>query len=335
MSVASRNPFALLDDEPSAPAAPAPAKKESAPAPAAPAKKSNAPRGGKYPSRGGGRPRDSAPADEPAEDGGRRKFDGEGRGRGRGGRGRGDRGGRGRGGARGERLDRHSASGKTDTEKKVSQGWGAEEGAAELKDEVTGAADATAEADAWGAPAAAEGEADPWASAAPVVEGTAPAEAGEAKNDDRRQRRERTPEEEDNTVSYEEYLAQKAAAAEAEKHALRPANDGADDWTSSVQELKKSEEDAFFVGKQKAAPKAKAKKDEKVFLEIDARFERPQRGGFGGRGRGETRGRGDGRGRGRGEGRGRGRGEARGGRGSAPRQAAPTFDDESAFPSLS
>ncbi|VDB99629.1 unnamed protein product [Peniophora sp. CBMAI 1063] len=328
MSVASRNPFALLDDEPSAPAAPAPAKKDSAPAPAAPAKKSNAPRGGKYPSRGGGRPRDSAPADEPAEDGARRKFDGEGRGRGRGGRGRGERGGRGRGGPRGERLDRHSATGKTDTEKKVSQGWGADEGAAELNAEVSGAADAAD--DAWGAPAAAaEGEADPWATPAAAAEGAAaPAEAGEAKADDRR-RRERTPEEEDNTVSYEEYLAQKAAAAEAEQHALRPANDGADDWTSSVQELKKSDEDAFFVGKQKAAPKAKAKKDDKVFLEIDARFERPQRGGFGGRGRGE------GRGRGRGEGRGgRGRGEGRG-RGSAPRQAAPTFDDQTAFPSLS
>ena len=41
-------------------------------------------------------------------------VDGEGRGRGRGGRGRGERGGRGRGGPRGgDRLDRHSATGKT------------------------------------------------------------------------------------------------------------------------------------------------------------------------------------------------------------------------------
>ena len=44
---------------------------------------------------------------------GRPRGSGEGRGRGRGGRGRGERGGRGRGGARGERLDRHSATGKT------------------------------------------------------------------------------------------------------------------------------------------------------------------------------------------------------------------------------
>ena len=65
--------MAIPTAAPSAPAAPAPAKKEPASAPAAQAKKSNAPRGGKYPSRGGGRPRDAAPADEPAEDGGRRK----------------------------------------------------------------------------------------------------------------------------------------------------------------------------------------------------------------------------------------------------------------------
>ena len=80
----------------------------------------------------------------------------------------------------------------------------------------------------------------------------------------------------------------------------------------------------------KSTPKPRAKKEEKVYLEIDARFERPARGGRGGRGgeRGGERGfRG---GRGRGEGRGRGRG-ANGASASAPLNV----DDETAFPSLS
>ena len=74
-----------------------------------------------------------------------------------------------------------------------------------------------------------------------------------------------------------------------------------------------------------SAPKAKAKKEEKVFIEIDARFERPSRGG---RGRGGDRGgeRGT-RSRGRGGGRGRG--------GNGPNAPATlNVDDEKAFPSL-
>lgn len=77
----------------------------------------------------------------------------------------------------------------------------------------------------------------------------------------------------------------------------------------------------------KTAPKARAKKEEKVFLEIEARFERPDR-GRGGRGRGD---RGGDRGRDRGRG-GRGRG-ARGGRQNA--NSAVDVNDAAAFPSLS
>lgn len=77
----------------------------------------------------------------------------------------------------------------------------------------------------------------------------------------------------------------------------------------------------------KSAPKARTKKEEKVFIEIDAHFERPDRGG---RGRG-GRGRGD---RGRGGGRERGGGGNRGDR--QTRSSAPVaIDDETAFPSLS
>ena len=79
--------------------------------------------------------------------------------------------------------------------------------------------------------------------------------------------------------------------------------------------------------KSKSAPKARPKKEEKVYLEIEARFERPDRS----------------RGRGRGERGGSDRGDrGRGSRGSrvTPRvdrqngAAVINFDDQAAFPSL-
>ena len=78
----------------------------------------------------------------------------------------------------------------------------------------------------------------------------------------------------------------------------------------------------------KSAPKARAKKEEKVYLEIDARFERPDRGGGRGRGRGDARG-GD---RARGT---RGRGAPRGGRQNGNGAPTVNVDDQTAFPSLS
>ena len=69
-------------------------------------------------------------------------------------------------------------------------------------------------------------------------------------------------------------------------------------------------------------PKNRTKKEEKQVIEIDARFERPSRGGRGGRG-GE---------RGRG-GRGRGRGRADDGA-NGSRTANLDVDDQTAFPSL-
>jgi hypothetical protein len=76
----------------------------------------------------------------------------------------------------------------------------------------------------------------------------------------------------------------------------------------------------------KSAPKARTEKKEKVFIEIEARFERPPRGG---RGRGADRGEGRARG-GRDRG-GRGRGRANG----TPSTPVVSVDDETAFPSLS
>lgn len=73
----------------------------------------------------------------------------------------------------------------------------------------------------------------------------------------------------------------------------------------------------------KNTAKARTEKKEKVYLEIDAHFERPSRGG---RGRGGDRGERD---RGRG-----GRGRSRGGAFSASTPLI-SVDDEAAFPSLS
>lgn len=89
------------------------------------------------------------------------------------------------------------------------------------------------------------------------------------------------------------------------------------------------------MSKGKSAPKARAKKEEKVYLEIDARFERPARGGERG-GRGGGRGdRGGDRGGDRRGGGGRGRGAPRPPRGGNNNSAAVNVNDESAFPSLS
>ncbi|KAF8203614.1 hypothetical protein BJ912DRAFT_202823 [Pholiota molesta] len=345
MSVATKNPFALLDDD--APAVTAPVSKEEpapAPAPAArgTAQKSRggpAARGGKYYQRGG-KPKDAAPAvtedsEGPKKSEAREPRDGA---RGRGARGRGAaRGGRGR------PFDRHSQTGKTDSDKKIHQSWGGDDGNAELKTEQAAIVDASAEAtgNEWGAEpsttdwsgAAVETAVDAWATTA--ADATADAEA----KPERRPRRDAEPEEEDNTLTLDQYLAQQKEKDDiVPKLETRKANDGADDvFKDAVALSKNEEEDAYFVGKTRSAPKARAKKEEKVYLEIDARFERPDRGGRG-RGRGgEGRG-GEGRG---GEGRGgdrprgtRGRGAPRGGRqnGSAP---VVNVDDQTAFPSLS
>ncbi|KAF5374991.1 hypothetical protein D9758_000244 [Tetrapyrgos nigripes] len=332
MSVASRNPFALLDEAADSRPASPPPKAPAAPAPASTrgtnqkSRGGPASRGGKYYARGGAKSTQArdGPTDDSAEPA-PRKFDGErGRGRGRGGRG-------GRGGGGGERggrrqFDRHSATGKTDSDKKVHQGWGGDDGNRELQDETTANVDAAAEAatpaDAWGAEGATS--ADAWGTDGAAADGSAP--AADAKPDGRPPRRE---EEEDNTLTLDQYLAQKKEKdlAAVPKLEARKANEGATGNWKDVVPLQKGEEDAYFVGKGKSAPKARAKKEEKVFIEIDAHFERPSRGG--GRGRGGDRGRGGGGRGGRG---GAGRGRPNGNNNSAP---TVNVDDETAFPSLS
>ncbi|KAG6878407.1 hypothetical protein C0993_007589 [Termitomyces sp. T159_Od127] len=327
MSVATRNPFAILEAEDSRPPSPAPKAPAPAPAPPAPPRSSQksrggpAARGGKYYARGGkSASKDPNSTQNGVEDAaaseGQRKF--EGRGRGRGGRGGAQRGGR-------RPYDKHSQTGKTDSDKKIQQSWGGADGKTELKVEEAAAVDATAEASEWTAEG---GNTADWDAPAqgPATDAAPAAEGDKA---DGRPRKEKEAEEEDNTLTLDQYLAQQKEKESVvpKLESARQANEGADTniWKDVVPLTKGEGEDSYFVGKTKAAPKARTKKEEKQYIEIDARFERPDRGGRG-RGRGGDRG-GD---RARG---GRGRGGARGNR---PTEApAVNVDDETAFPSLS
>lgn len=333
MSVATANRFAFLDEDDSsndvAPT-PAPAPKSATPAEAPRTTRgrggntnNTSSRRGTYYKRGGGNPNTAIPTTDAdgftsgtPNDLGARQNRTEGRPEGRG-RGRGGRGGR---GGRDDRraFDKHSQTGQVDTEKQINAGWGADTGAAELIAEAAGEADAAAEG------AAAETTAE------------TPAAEGEAKKDGdatpaRKSRREEE-EEEDNTLTLDEYLAQKKASDAVPK--LEGSARQVDaEFKDAVLVTKDEADDVYFAGKTKAPPKARAKKEEKVVIEIDARFERPQRDGARG-GRGGDRG-----GRGRGERGGRGRGGPRGGAGERPTGGRNTaravdVDDEKAFPSL-
>jgi plasminogen activator inhibitor 1 RNA-binding protein len=257
----------------------------------------------------------------------------------------------------------HYLTSISDSDKKVHQGWGGDDGTTEFKTEEAATVDAAAESGAndWNAaPASAADDwagtgantsTDAWGPATPAVDASTvpsdPAAATPADNDkpEGRSRRDREPEEEDNTLTLSQYLAQQKEKDSAipKLENTRKANEGASDdlWKDAVPLSKNEEEDAYFVGKvclfffllspftnlvkSKSTPKARPKKEEKVYLEIDARFDRPERGGRG-RGRGE---RGGDRGRG---GRG-GRGGPRDG-GRSNGVTSINVDDQAAFPSL-
>jgi len=172
----------------------------------------------------------------------------------------------------------------------------------------------------WAAPAT---TADDWG--APTQD-SAPEQPPEADKPDGIRRKDRDPEEEDNTLTLDQYLAQQKEKESSllPKLETRKANEGVGDtiWDGATR-LEKGEGETYFSGKTKTTPKARVEKKEKVFLEIDVRFERPSRGG---RGRGADRGEGRGRGS-------RGRGRGRGGANGAP--TSVDVDDKNAFPSLS
>jgi hypothetical protein len=149
----------------------------------------------------------------------------------------------------------------SDSDKKVHQGWGGDEAGTELKAEEAGNTDAQAEGvaaatdgwdpvpiDPWGAPPAT----DPWG--APPAEGDiAPAPEDEKVDDDRKPR-EREFDEEDNTISYDEYLAQlkdTTTSSIPKLEGVRGANEGAEEdvWGNVIEHKRNEDEEAYYVGK--------------------------------------------------------------------------------------
>lgn len=150
--------------------------------------------------------------------------------------------GRGRGSGTRREYDRRNATGKTDTAKATEQSWGNE---------------AEAQQSASAEPIDAQDPAAPETSAPRADEAPAQEE-----------------EEEDNTVSYEEYLKQKAEKASASSALkLRQANEGADDSKWGNQELtRESQNDTYFAGVQKAKAGSQKERKQKEMLEIEQRF---------------------------------------------------------------
>jgi len=213
---------------------------------------------------------------------------------------------------------------RSDSDKQISQGWGAPKGDAEWKDEQAGEAIAKTEEKA----ESREGEGEGAAADAAKDEPSFAAE----------------PEPEDNTKSYSEYLAElaeKKLQVGGAPPARKP-NEGSkqDKKWAKAKELKKDEEEEAYITGAGGKAKRERQRKERAILEIDQRYVEPSRGnregGRGGRGRGEGRGdyRGGDRGRG-GRGRGEGRGEFRGGR-VGPRGGGTqvNVEDTDAFPSL-
>ncbi|KAI9680903.1 MAG: hypothetical protein M1829_000983 [Trizodia sp. TS-e1964] len=223
------------------------------------------------------------------------------------GRGRGGFGGRGGRGARGRvgypRDDRHSHQ-LPDTDKRINQGWGGQDGNSEWKDEQAGEAIAQSEEKEGGFDTGVTAPTDLPEGAAEEADGAeASGSAAEA-------------EPEDNHMSYSDYLVER----ERKKLELggvleaRKPNQGKQDkkW-ANAKELKKDDEDEEYIAGSGGKTKAQKERKQKNILDIDQRYVEPS-GGRGGRDGGFGRGGGGGRGRGdRGDFRGGDRG--RGGRG--------------------
>jgi hypothetical protein len=135
----------------------------------------------------------------------------------------------------------------SDSDKKYHQGWGGDDGNTELKTEQQARVDAVAEGNEWGADSA---PATDWAT--PAADGGAETTATPAdgeKVEGGRPRREREPEEEDNTLTLDQYIAQQKE----KESALLPKLEGprqidTDAW-KDVTPLEKSGEDSYFAGK--------------------------------------------------------------------------------------
>lgn len=326
MSVATKNSFALLDEDtrPSTPPPPTPTPPQQSQPNRARGRGGPASRGGRYYQRGGAAPPPSTPPadDQPSLDPKPRRFDEHREDRARG---------RGRGGfrGRGRPFDKHSATGKTDSEKKVHNSWGGDDGETERKVEEAANDDAAAEnliispgLNDWAAPDQATAT-DDWGVPAPDFTPSVDPTEKPQTSDRREKRADREDEEEDNTLTLDQYNAQQREKAVVATLDIRKPNDGVGDDLSVLQKV---DDLVYYPGKQRSTNKSrdKDKKEQKVLVEIDLHFEPTARGGRGGRG-GD---RGGERGRGRG---GRGRPVTNGY--SPP--VVLNVDDQIAFPSLS
>ena len=131
----------------------------------------------------------------------------------------------------------------SDTEKRVESGWGADEGDKELKAEDEGEKDAAAETpandwgvestpvgDSWGVPVETSGD---------VAQESAPAETR------------RKEEEEDNTLTLDQYRNQQDKSNVPQLESVRKANDGAEDFFKDAVQVTKElgDDDAYFAVK--------------------------------------------------------------------------------------
>jgi plasminogen activator inhibitor 1 RNA-binding protein len=153
----------------------------------------------------------------------------------------------------------------SDSDKKVHNSWGGDDGETERKVEEAANVDAGVEitdagalndwaapaaetsGDAWAAPAA---EADAWGAASPAD--NTPAADGAEKPQSGGRREGRGEEEEDNTLTLDQYLAQQREKDNAlvPKLEVRKPNEGVeDDLFKGAAPLKKGEEAEYFSGK--------------------------------------------------------------------------------------
>lgn len=149
----------------------------------------------------------------------------------------------------------------SDSDKKVHNSWGGDDGEAERKTEEAATNDAAAEdANAagpndWAAPSGDAGAGtDTWDS----PPNDTPADGAEKpQTGDRRERRGDKEEEEDNTLTLDQYLAQQREKDNAlvPKLEVRKPNEGAeDDLFKDAAPLKKDEEAEYFAGKVRFIP---------------------------------------------------------------------------------
>lgn len=134
----------------------------------------------------------------------------------------------------------------------MKQGWGDDTGSKELAVEVQGEADAAAEAVEPAGEAAATWGGDDAAAASwgvPDDAAAAPAATGEAAEAEKA----RAVPEEDNTITFEEYLAKKGESTLSELVGTvgpRQANEGAgEDLFKDAQKVVQEEEEAYFAVK--------------------------------------------------------------------------------------